>query len=202
MIVAGAALTAYAALALAVRVGWTDAVDAGIRQFARPDDVWGPVQMRVDLVVEGLRPPVTAIVTFATVSVISVTRSSWRPLVFFAGVGLSALIVTVLSKGALLRPDPHGFVTGSGGSFPSGHTMTVVVLTGVVALQLPQALQPWVRAVPAGLGLLMGAALLVEGAHWGTDVAGAGLLAGGVLAVAVATGFRDWAAAPPPPRSS
>ena len=44
------------ALAICVHGGLLDTFDSMVRQWARPDDVWGTAQLRADLVVEGLRP--------------------------------------------------------------------------------------------------------------------------------------------------
>jgi undecaprenyl-diphosphatase len=78
------------------------------------------------------------------------------------------------------------------GSFPSGHTVGVIVAFGLaVLLVLPGTRWGW--TVPAVMGCLMGWALVVVAKHPATDVIGAGLLAAAVLAAACAIGLGQWA---------
>src|SRR4029450_7734481 len=58
-----------------------------------------------------------------------------KPLAFVGGVGLLTVALTLGTKAAMARPDPHGLVVHSnGGSFPSGHTVAVMVCLGVAVL--------------------------------------------------------------------
>jgi membrane-associated phospholipid phosphatase len=94
----------------------------------------------------------------------------------------------------LHRPDPHGALSDHGGSFPSGHTVTLVVCAGLVTMMLAPAGQRW-RWLPTFLvGTLMAIALLVQAAHWFTDVLGGGLVGVAVLASLVASGTDRWCA--------
>jgi len=52
---------AYTALAVVVSLGLLNGLDGIVREWARPDDVWGVAQLQADLVVEGLRPAIAAL---------------------------------------------------------------------------------------------------------------------------------------------
>ena len=47
---------AFVVLAVFVEVGATHPLDVAMREFFRPGDVWGDTQIRVDIMVEGLKP--------------------------------------------------------------------------------------------------------------------------------------------------
>jgi membrane-associated phospholipid phosphatase len=175
-----------------VHFGLLTTFDSAIRELMRPDDVWGTTQLRADYVVEGLRPAVVISVLAAYTVVVCVVRRSLRPGLFVGVIWLMTAAMTVAVKIAMARPDPHGIVGGHGGSFPSGHTISVVVCLGLAVLVAKPRLGRWIW-IPLGLaGTLMGAALLVQAAHWSTDVLGGGLLAIGVLAAASVSGWCEW----------
>ena len=183
---------AFAALSVLVHLGLLNAFDSVVREWARPQDVWRAAQMRADLVVEGLRPAVLAGLLAAFTGAYCVKRRSWRPAAFVGSVGLITAILTVATKAAVGRPDPHGFLSNDGGSFPSGHTIVVIVCLGLAVLvALPRAGR-WMWLVPAVGGSLMAASLLLQAAHWSTDIVGGGLFATGVLAVTIASGWSSW----------
>ena len=93
----------------------------------------------------------------------------------------------------MARPDPHGLVVHSnGGSFPSGHTVAVMVCLGVGVLLTHPRAGRWVWLIPAAGGGIVGASMLLQAAHWSTDVLGGALLATGVLAVVIASGWNRW----------
>jgi membrane-associated phospholipid phosphatase len=121
-----------------------------------------------------------------------VLRRSIRPAVFVGVVSRSAATLTVAAKIAVSRPDPHGLVANDGGSFPSGHMIGVIVCLGLAALlALPHAGR-WIWFIPALGGGLMAVSLLLQAAHWSTDIAGGILLATGILTVASAQRWRRW----------
>jgi membrane-associated phospholipid phosphatase len=184
-------------LALLVHLGLTRPLDEAVRQWARPDDVWGPPQVRAIAIVEGLRPPSALLLTACVVAAVSLARRSARPLLVAAATTLLMAAVTVGIKILLHRPDPHGALSEAGGSFPSGHTATVVTCTGMVTLLLGPGRRWWWWSVTLLLGALMAGALVTQAAHWTTDVVGGGLDAVTVLAIMVALGAdRWWAPAP------
>jgi membrane-associated phospholipid phosphatase len=182
---------ALIALAVSVPLRLVNTFDSMVRDWARPHEVWGTVQVEADLVVEGLRPAVLAVLLAAFTAVCCVRRRSLRPAVFVAGLSVATVALTFATKVAVARPDPHGLIGPDGGSFPSGHTIAVLVSVGMVAL-VARRPRPWVWLLAALGGCLMGACLLVQAAHWSTDIVGGGLLASTVLAFAAASGWSRW----------
>jgi len=183
---------AFIALAISVDLGLLDRFDTLVRGWARPHDIWGPAQFRADVIVEGLRPVMAAALLAVFTSAWCVIRRSIRPAVFVGVISLSTATLTVAVKIAVSRPDPHELLTNDGGSFPSGHMIGVIVCLGLAALlALPDAGR-WIWFIPALGGGLMAVSLLLQAAHWSTDIAGGVLLATGVLAVASASRWRRW----------
>jgi membrane-associated phospholipid phosphatase len=183
---------AFITLAISVHQGLLDTLDSMIQQWARPDDVWGIAQLRADLIILPLRPEVLAGLLLALTPAYCVRHRSVRPATVVGGVGLATVALTLATKTAVSRADPHGSLANShGGSFPSGHTTGVVVGVGLIVMMMMQPRTGrWVWLIPAFGGALMGASLLLQAAHWFTDIVGGGLLATGVLAAA--SGWTDW----------
>jgi len=140
----------------------------------------------------------TLLLTAGIVVAIGLARRSARPLLVAAATGLLTVAVTVGLKLLMHRPDPHGDLSDHGGSFPSGHTTTIVVCTGLVTMLLVPGCRWWWWLGALLLGTLMAAALLVEAAHWVTDLVGGGLLGITVLATVIAMGADRRPAAKPP----
>lgn len=173
-------------LVVLVANGLTQPFDDWVREVFRPDDVWEQSQARVDVIVEGLRPTIAFAVLVCAVGLAALKSRSWRPAVLGAGVVVSSVVLTDLVQHALGRPDPHGAVIG--GSFPSGHTLASTVIAGVVALLATGRRRTrLLYLVAIATGCLMSWALLVQAAHWATDVIG-GLL----LGVAILAGAHCW----------
>jgi membrane-associated phospholipid phosphatase len=173
----------FVALAILVRLGLLNTFDDRIRQLARPDDVWGTAQKRADVVVEGLRPPVLVISMAILTLVWCLIRRSVLPAVIGAAGLVLAAASTLATKLAVGRADPHGYLAQHGGSFPSGHVLTLMVSVGLAVLMVHPQGSGWILFVPAALaGAVMGGCLLLQSAHWTTDVIGGALLAGGALA--------------------
>ncbi|KHL10335.1 membrane-associated phospholipid phosphatase [Mumia flava] len=177
---------AFVVLATAVAAGATQGVDDRVRQVFRPDDVWGVTQLRVDVLVEGLQPR-NALLVAAVVTVAAAwAQRSWRP------VGLAALVVgpagvVVLGVKELIEhPDPHGLTPGFGGSFPSGHVAALLVCSGLVVLLLGLGSRWTAWLVVALLGAAMALALLLQAAHWASDVLGGALVGAAGLATTTA----------------
>jgi membrane-associated phospholipid phosphatase len=192
LIAAGSA-GAFAALAAAVHLGLLNTFDSTVRELARPDDIWGTAQVRADIIVEGLRPAVLAGVLAAFTLAYCIKRRSMRPGAFVGVVYAATVALSVATKWAMGRPDTHGLVANGGGSFPSGHVISVIVCLGLVALvALPKA-GWWIWLIPTGGGSVMGFCLMLQAAHWSTDVVGGALLATAVLAAATSSGWNRWA---------
>ncbi len=179
-------------LALLVHLGPARPFDEAVRQWARPDDVWGPLQVRVDVIVEGLRPVLSLLLLAVVTAVAVLARRSVRPLVVTAATTLFLVTTTVGLKVLLHRPDPHGALSDHGGSFPSGHTATVVVCAGLATMLLRPGARSWWWLPTLLLGTSMAAALVVQAAHWATDVIGGGLVGVLVLATVAAVGGDRW----------
>ncbi len=108
--------------------------------------------------------------------VVGFHRRTWRPL-FIAVVAVAVLTATVLSlKSAVALPGPSGHLPGDGGSWPSGHTTTAVVVWGLAAKLVSPARTRWRIALSAGVPALVGLTLVYGGYHWLSDV-----LAGWIL---------------------
>lgn len=167
----------YVVLTVLVLAHLTDSVDDAVRQWLRPDDVWGPAQLRADRVVEGLKPPRVAPALAVVAVVVALVRRSWRPLVIAAGVGLSTGALVVTSKILVARPDPNGQIVTVGGSFPSGHTAVLMAVLGGCLLVISVRTAWWAWTCIVLVDLLMSWCLLVQAAHWFTDVLGGMLLA-------------------------
>jgi len=187
----GSAIT-FLALAISVDLGVLTAFDVMVRDWARPHDVWGPAQVRADFVVEGMRPIMMAGLLTVFTLACCVRRRSMRPAAFVGVVGLSTATLAIAVKIAVNRPDPHGWVANHGGSFPSGHMISVTVCLGLVVLLAQPRGGPLAWLVPAVSGGLMAVCLLLQAAHWSTDIVGGALLATSVLAVASAQRWRGW----------
>ena len=89
---------AFIALAVSVDLGLLDRFDSLVRDWARPHDIWGPAQVRADVIVEGLRPVMAAALLAVFTSAWCVLRRSIRPAVFVGVVSLSAATLTVAVK--------------------------------------------------------------------------------------------------------
>jgi membrane-associated phospholipid phosphatase len=180
---------AFAALAVVVDLGLLDRFDVIVREWARPHDVWGAAQLRADLVVEGLRPEVVAVL-LATFTLAYCTKSrSLKPAAFAGSICVATVALTVALKIIVGRLDPHAVIGNDGGSFPSGHVIGVVVALGLVVLMVQPRTRRGKWLIPAFGGALMGACLLLQAAHWFTDIVGGALLATAILAAA--SGWTD-----------
>jgi membrane-associated phospholipid phosphatase len=181
----------YALFALAVHLGMLDALDMAVRRASRPGDVWGLLQIRAVRVVNWLPPARFGLLLLVIVALLSLLRRSLRPLVVVAAVCLPVAIVTLATKWVMAHSESRATRVGHG-SFPSGHTVSVIIVFGLVMLLLrPRARWGWL--LPAVMGCAMGAALVLGSVHPATDVIGAGLLAAAALVSASATRLGQWA---------
>lgn len=171
-------------LTLAVAQGWWPvALDHAI-EGALPGAAHGgrtALALRVAGAVTDLADPAgTVAVTLAIAASLSLVTRSRLPAAFVVP-RLVALTVTVLGGKALLhRVGPLGSpVSGLHGYFPSGHTTTALVCTGVLASIVRERHPGWtgrLYAVVAGWTALVALCLVVHRYHWPTDVVGAMLL--------------------------
>lgn len=177
------AFVGFVLLTILVVMGATRGFDVAVRDLMRPQDQWGERQVAADVVVEGLRPEVLLMVLLVVGATASALSRSWYPfahvVLLAAGAALPALAVKV----TVGRTDPHDQMS-SIGSFPSGHVLFVLVVLGGIAAVAFADRQWWVRLLVGGAAALMGVALLLQAAHWATDVIGGVLLGTAVLGTA------------------
>ena len=185
---------AYVVLTVLVAVGATERLDVAARGYFRPDDVWGDLQIRVDVIVEGLKPVHAVPLFMLFVLVVSVRRRSWRPAAYAGLVLVVAGIPALATKVLLRRTDPHHELSSIGG-FPSGHTLVVLVCMGAALLLVRRRPTVWEWLLVLAADAVMAWALLVQSAHWLTDVIGGALL--GVAALAATYGSLLRARTPP-----
>lgn len=188
-VAAGVFAAAFLVLTAAVARGVPDALDRRVLAWARPHDAWDSGQVRWAVVVEALRPPLAATALAVVAIAVCLVRRSPRPGLRVAAAAAAGVTVTLLVKVALARPDPHATGSGHGGSFPSGHTLGVVVCVGLALQLVRPGAGRWAWAAGGLAGTVMGVGLVVIGAHWVTDVVG-GLLLGMAVVSAAATGKR------------
>ncbi|MEW1954780.1 phosphatase PAP2 family protein [Terrabacter sp. NPDC080008] len=170
-------LVAFLVLTLLVHRGATQSLDAAVLQRLRPDGLWGPTQLRYTPWMSRLRPQHVYIVLVVTTLLVSLWRHSWWPLAFSLALAGVSGAVTLLVKVALHRPDSGGWVTDTGGAYPSGHTVALVTCLGACLLVVWPRVRWWLWAPVVVATLLLASGLLVSGAHWLTDVLGGLLLA-------------------------
>lgn len=182
---AATAAVAYLLLTVLVTVGATVSVDVAAREYFRPDDVWGDLQIRVDVIVEWVKPVRAVPLLALFVLAVSAHRRSWRPAAYAALVLVVAGVPALATKALLQRTDPHHDLS-SIGSFPSGHTLVLLVCLGVALLLVRRRPAVWEWLLVLAADAVMAWALLVQGAHWLTDVIGGALL--GVAALAATCG--------------
>lgn len=78
--------------------------------------------------------------------------------------------MTVASKIMVGRLNTQGVPGSNGGSFPSGHVIGLVVCLGLVILVLQPRAGPWISADPGSRRCADGASLVLQAAHWFTDI--------------------------------
>jgi membrane-associated phospholipid phosphatase len=185
------ATACFVALAALVATGATHGLDTEVVHRLRPRDAWGPAQVAWSPWMSRLQPQRMYLLLAVTSVATAAWRRSWWPLLFGAVLAGSSVALTVLAKTALDRTDPHGWVATSGGSYPSGHVVALLVcLSGCLLLLVPRV-RWWGWAVVVGAAALLTVGLLVSAAHWPTDVLGGALLAVAVTSALSATPWRQ-----------
>ena len=179
----------------AVAVGLLDRLDRAATAVVRPDDEWLWPQVLCNHFVDRLEPGHAVWVPAVVALVACVVRRSVRPAVLAAGTGAVTAAAVVAVKTWVAQPDGRGNLY-NGGSYPSGHTVALVVCSGLTVLLVTARPPRRAWLVPAGLGVVMASCLVVIGAHWLSDVVGGVLLGMLVLAVLHASGLARWAAGP------
>jgi membrane-associated phospholipid phosphatase len=190
----GAACVAAAAFVVLSVLALTDVtarLDQRLMDWFRPDDEWGDIQQRLLPIIDALEPRRTFLLLGAVALAVSVRRWSLRPAIYGAVVGGAAALSTMLAKFAVQSADPRGEMSATGGSYPSGHMVGVIVCLGCCALVLWRTTRWWQWVLLAGVAAAMGAALLFTAAHWPSDVLGGTLLGVAVLGFAAGLPLRS-----------
>lgn len=181
---------AFVVVTVLVITGVTQSLDWRAVHYLRPNDGWGDTQQRYSPWMSRLIPERMFLLLAATSVAMSLWRRSWWPAVFGAALTGTTVVVSAAVKFAIERPDPHGYVTPSGGSYPSGHIIAVVVCTaGCLLVTLPKV-RWWLWTPVVAAAGLMTVALMVAAAHWATDVFGGMLLALALVAGMSRLGLR------------
>ena len=153
----------------------------------------------------------TADTLVATIVAIAMFVVLWRAhrrgaALFIAGTLAVAAFSTAVLKDLIVRPRPPAALAAlpipSTSSFPSGHTVTGLVLYGGLAVVLLMEFGTTRRyltaaAVLAVFSALIGVSRVYLGVHWPTDVIGGWLLGGAWLAASTGLwiAMRSWLAA-------
>jgi membrane-associated phospholipid phosphatase len=182
---------AFLALTVLVVTGAADPTDARITHHFRPTvEWWGDTQKRYGPWMGWLEPARMFAVLAATCLVLVARRRSWWTVLFaVVPTGLS-VAAAAATKATIGRPDPRGGVSASGGAYPSGHMVAVVVCVAVCLLVVSPRVRWWWWAAMSVPCWLMAASLVVTAAHWPSDVLGGGLLGGAVVAGASGLAWR------------
>lgn len=181
----------YAVFAVAVHLRLFDSVDVAVRDASRPGDVWGPLQVRAAGVVRQFDPVRITWALVLTTAMFSALRRSVRPLAVVGVIGLLVAMVTLGTKWLMARSSSATTPVGHS-SFPSGHTVSVLIAFGLLVLLLqPGGRRTWI--LPAFAASVVGSALVISQIHPATDVVGAALLAVAALSGAQAAGLVRWA---------
>lgn len=195
VILAAAALFAFARLADAVGEGGTRAFDERVLLALRtPGDLADPLgprwleEMMRDFTALG-STGVLSLMVLAVAGFLAMTRKGLAALAVLIAV-VSGVLLSQTMKWAYARPRPelvpHGAEVYTA-SFPSGHAMmsAIVYLTLGALLartQSGQAVKVYVLSVAVVLTMLVGVSRVYLGVHWPTDVL-AGWALGGVWAL-------------------
>ncbi len=172
----------------------------------------GEVAAELNDLVSGSPPLVTALrwvtdlggTAFAVLVMVHATvflliRGQRRLAAFVAVSGLGLAVLGPLTKAVVDRARPvvqsPVVETPSNASFPSGHSMTAIVVYGALLLVVLPAVRrrarPWLVAGTVLLVVLVGATRLALGVHFVSDVLAGWALGAGWLAITAAA-FRGW----------
>jgi membrane-associated phospholipid phosphatase len=186
LVTALVAAVGFAATTALVAADGTQDLDDRTRHLFRPHDEWGPTQLRYDHVVEGLSPEHLLILLALGTVVATAVRRSWAPMVLVVAPLTVTFLVTWLVKTGLDRPDPNGGIADTGGSYPSGHMIFLLVCGGLCAMLLARRPPAWAWCVLGVFAALMALSLLATTAHWLSDVVGGTFLGIAVIATTLA----------------
>jgi membrane-associated phospholipid phosphatase len=176
-----ACLVVLAALTAAVAAGLTHSLDVWVRERFRPDFMWGEDQQRASHVVSWFAPVRMVLLLALGSAVVGAWRWTLWPLVQSALAVAATGVLTLGLKVLLARGDPGDQHNSLGGSFPSGHSATLLVCVATGAMLLSCPTRWWQRVGVLVLEALLAVAMLYIAMHWFTDIVGGALVAGVVL---------------------
>lgn len=180
LVVLGCALV-YLVLAILIAVHATDGLDNAAARLFWPGQEWGPVQARVDDVVNLVSPTHVTAVALVLAVVISLVRRSALPFLVVVAIVVPTALVELGTKWLLPRltldPTPQHF----GGTYPSGHVVMMTTQAGALLLAARPRTRWWQWLLVALLGTATGVAVQVSAIHHLTDVIGSALLSTGAL---------------------
>ncbi len=170
---------------------WPVAIDTGVRAALPGERAGLPVSLlraAAQVVVDVATPEVAVVLTLLLAGALTRSSGALRAAarLFPALAFLSAAVIG--GKAAIARPGPgqtellHGL-----GYYPSGHTTTAVVCSGLVVWQLVRCRPQWRRALVVAAvawSVVVAASMVALDYHWLTDVVAGWLLGGLVLVVA------------------
>ena len=188
----------FAVLAALVATGITQSLDVAAISHTRPGDEWGASQLRFSPWMARLDPARMFLLLALTTFGAAAWRRSWSPLVFSVALAGTITVVTLSAKFAVRRADPHGYVTVTGGSYPSGHMIALLACLGGCLLVVWPRVRWWFWTPVVAAAALMTTAQLVSAAHWPSDLLGSWLLALAVLSAASGTRLRQRASGAEP----
>lgn len=180
---AAGGLLLFALTAVAVRNGWTDALDRTIllalRDPSDPSDAWGPAwfeETAAELTALG-GYPILVTVSALTLGVLALMRN--RAASLFLAVGLSggAALSSVLKLGfERARPDLVDHLDRTfTSSFPSAHAMVgmlfYLTLAAVAVRFVPRhSVRVFMVGAAFAIAIVIGASRVYLGVHWPSDV--------------------------------
>jgi membrane-associated phospholipid phosphatase len=193
-------IAAFAALAVTARIGRPLAgLDRAVLDTMLAHRTTAGVDLARHLTDTGTSPVLFPLIAAAGVAV-RFRTGSWRPgitALVVAGLGVLARFLLSLLVREPRPAEAFQAVPVGGFSFPSGHTVTSLLVAGALAFLLSRLLPaPWARTAAVALGLwaaLVGLSRVYLGVHWLTDVVAGWLFGGAALTILVALCARPGA---------
>lgn len=191
-------LAAFLALTVLVTTHTTATLDARIRHDLNPSGTWGSSQLRAFRVTHWMRPTLL-IPLFCVVSLsVALLRRSLRPPAYAALLVVATGTCEVGLKWLLPRIESDDG-SSVAGSFPSGHVLSAVMVSGGFLLMVSSRTRWWHWLLASVLPAVMVVAVMVSVLHWASDVVGGVLLGVFLISSSALTPLRP--ARPVPERT-
>jgi membrane-associated phospholipid phosphatase len=177
---AGAALAAFALVALLVQTGWLYSLDRAVFGWVYSgESPWplGVTSGRGDGLLQALLPwcdrvaDARRLTALIVVGVIFMTSRRWDRGALLLGGSVAAVLLTSTLKHVFERPSP--FPLPGDPSFPSGHAaLSMAIAAASVAIAAGTRAFWLVLGLASALVLAVALAAVADGGHWPTDIAG------------------------------